>query len=178
MLRGHWLVWFACVVLLVGCQRKVTFASGEAGQDAKGPTSDSHKSSREGDKRYENMIAGKPNKNEAGEVDHERAAEARGWLNDKQAPNAMWKTSKSQTLDMVDQLYKSGAHKVYCIYAPADDTIKINMCASLLVELPREANRRQEVLAKYNQLSRQFWGEDHENVKDLGQRFVELDLDP
>ncbi len=189
--RLAWLLLIACVFMLPsGCNRKVTFdeaAQGDAANDAddrpaRPPAPREQQKRRqeflEADQRYENILAGVVMKDEDGEVIDERAAEARDWLDPKHPRNAMWKTSKKQTLELVDRLYQAGARKVYCLYTPADETIKVNLCAALLVELPQEAAARRRTLEEYNQMSKAFWGSDHSRVTDAGQKFAAVDLDP
>lgn len=115
----------------------------------------------------------------AGELhDNDKASEARAWLDPKNTNNVLWKTSRADTLEYVNKLYEAGAVKVFCIYSPKDSQVRVNLCASLLVELPRDKEQRKKVIRVFNKLDRELWGEDADQVKDEGQQFLCLNMDP
>jgi hypothetical protein len=122
------------------------------------------------EQHFDRMVAGQ-------EVDGEKAAEAREWLNPKHTANALWKTNREQTLKLVNELYSAGASGVYAVYSPADDTIRVNLCARLLIALPKDPQQRQKVIRAFNQMDKQFWGEDHEAQTDSGQHYLHLEMD-
>lgn len=127
--------------------------------------------SREDNTHFDRLVAGQQD-------DGDRAAEARAWLDPKNTSNALWKTSRAQTQKMVDDLYTAGAVKVLAVYAPHDETIKVNLCAELLIVLPTDAVVRKKVFKSFNLIDKQLWGEDHENIKDEGQKYLDLNMDP
>lgn len=122
-------------------------------------------------KNYDRLVAGK-------EVDGDRAEEARAWLDPKQTGNALWKTSRAQTSKWVDELYAAGATKVLAIYSPKENTVKINLCARLLIVLPADTEARRKVMKTYNRIDKELWGDDHTKERDEGQKYLELNMDP
>lgn len=126
---------------------------------------------REDIRNYERLAAGK-------EVDGDKASEARAWLDPKNTTNVLWKTSRAQTTKWVEELYAAGATKVLAVYSPKDETVKINMCARLLVVLPTDAEARKKVMKTYNQIDKKLWGDDHTMENDDGQKYLELNMDP
>src|SRR5262245_17805090 len=70
-------------------------------------------------REFEDLLAGKAK-------DGDRAMEARGYLAD-QANNRLWKTSREQTMTWVDELYVAGAPKVYAVYTPPADLVRVNL---------------------------------------------------
>lgn len=130
-------------------------------------------SAAHGDNRhYERLIAGQ-------EVDGDRAAEARAWLNPKNTQNVLWKTTRAQTMQFVDDLYEAGALNVYAVYAPSQDgSIPVNACAELFIVLPSDANTRKKVFRTYNRIDKEIWGPDHEPAKDDGRKYLDLNMDP
>lgn len=151
---------FFIVMLNTGCRKT------KAGAALQG-----NSETREDTKHYDRLVAGQ-------EDDGDTAAEARAWLDPKNTENVLWKTSRAQTLKIVDDLYEAGAVKVLAVYSPKDETIKINMCAELLVVLPKDAEARKKVFKTFNRIDKQLWGEDHENIKDQGQKYLDLNMDP
>ena len=125
----------------------------------------------EADAEFEQLLTGK-------DKDGERTMEARQYLGANQSANGLWKTSRAQTLEWVNELYQAGAMKVYAVYSPADETIKVNMCASLLVALPAERDARGKVIAAFNRIDKEVWGPDHERIRDVGQKYLMLNMDP
>lgn len=125
----------------------------------------------EADAEFEQLLAGKG-------AEGERAMEARQYLGANQSANGLWKTSRGQTLEWVNELYQAGAAKVYAVYSPADETIRVNMCASLLVALPATPEGRRKVIAAYTRIDRHIWGEDHTSTSDVGQKYLMLNMDP
>ena len=150
----------------LGCNKKTVagVAGATAHQAAAGE-------SRDEAKRYEALAAGK-------EDDGDRAAEARAWLDPKNTQNVLWKISRAQTMQFVDELYEAGAKKVYAIYSPKDKTIQVNLCAILLIELPTDSEARKKVYKAFNKIDKRIWGPDHEPEKDNGRKFLELNMDP
>jgi hypothetical protein len=150
-----------CIALLClsGCKSKTAKNPGES------------ETTEHDNTHYDALVAGKLS-------DGDRAAEARGWLDPKQTGNALWKTNREQTLKWVNTLYDAGAEKVLAVYAPKDDTIKINLCANLLVVLPKDKETRKKVIAAYNRIDKELWGSDSTKIKDEGQKYLELNMDP
>lgn len=129
------------------------------------------KAANEEDGHYAALAAGKLHEGD-------RATEARAWLDTKNTNNRLWKTSREQTLGYVNTLYEAGAVKVYCVYAPKDETIPVNLCAELFVELPQDAEKRKKVIRAFNKIEKELWGDDAEKVKDEGQKYLDLNMDP
>ena len=149
----------AFIFVGAGCKRSVEKAAPEAKAD-----------SSEQNSHYERLIAGKVDEGD-------RAEEARGWLDPKNTKNVLWKTTRTQTLQFVDDLYEAGATKVYAVYAPKDGAIPVNLCAELLIVLPTDSGLRKKVIKAYNKIDKQIWGSDHETLKDDGQKYLELNMD-
>lgn len=155
-----------CLLAGLGCQRRVQLS--EDGGDQAGR----NQAEVQGDdQRYAQLAAGK-------QVGDDKAMEARQYLAPNQTKNGMWKTSKEQTLKWVNDFYHAGAAKVYALYIPADDTVRVNMCAALLIELPTDKEKRALVIRTYNRIDKQVNGPDAERAKDEGQKFLELGMDP
>lgn len=157
----HRITVIICIALLclTGCKSKTAKNKGE------------QETVEHDNTHYDALVAGKLS-------DGDRAAEARGWLDPKQTGNALWKTTREQTLKWVNTLYDAGAEKVLAVYAPKDDTIKINLCANLLVVLPADQDKRKKIIAAYNRIDKELWGPDHTKTKDEGQKYLELNMDP
>src|SRR5262245_12063118 len=119
---------------------------------------------------FEALLAGK-------NADGDRAMEAREYLAD-QMSNKLWKTSREQTTKWVDELYQAGAVKVYAVYSPAEDGVRVNLCAALLVELSPQREMRVKVIEAFNHIDRKLWGDDHTTVADTGQKYLDLSMDP
>ncbi len=166
----------ACALILLlpllpaACNRKVDLEA-LANKDKEQERAERRKGAREDDKNYAKLIAGK-------DEDGDKAMEARTYLKEGDAKNRLWKTSREQTLKWTEDLYEAGAPKVYAVYSPADKTIKINMCASLLVQMPKEPELRAKLLKAFNKIDKQLWGDDHEKIKDDGQKYLNLNMDP
>jgi hypothetical protein len=126
---------------------------------------------RQEDQSFEQLVAGK-------DEDGDRVMEARQYLAPDQPQNGMWKTSREQTLQWAEELYKAGAPTVYAVYSPADETIKVNMCSSLLIKLPTEKTQRAALLTAFHQIDEQLWGEDADDPADVGQKYLYLNMDP
>lgn len=123
-----------------------------------------------GQLHYDRLAAGH-------EVDGDQAAEAREWLDSKNTQNVLWKTTRAETLQYVEQLYQAGAVKVYAVYAPRDGAVPVNICAELLIELPKDELARKKVIRVYNRIDNEIWGPDHEPFKDDSRRYLELSMD-
>ena len=112
-----------CLCCCIGCQETTQPAG-----------SKSKVVDREDDQRYARLASGALD-------DGDKAAEAKAWLDAKNTTNVLWKTSRAQTLQFVNDLYQAGAVKVYAIYAPRDGTVPVNLCAELFLELPIDTER-------------------------------------
>lgn len=157
-----------CLSLIVsmaatGCQKGVKTKQGRG--DASGQDANLDES------RYGSLAAGK-------EHEGDRAEEARAWLDPKRTENALWKTSRQQTLQYVNDLYAAGAVKVYAVYMPKDGTVRINLCAELFLELPANKEKRKAVMKQFNKIEKGIWGEDAEKAKEEGQKYLSLNMDP
>jgi hypothetical protein len=152
------------VLPLVGCGREGAKAAGAGGGERP-----EVEAARDESEHYERLLAGK---------EDERAAEARDWLDPKHANHVAWKVNKKRMREMTDALYAAGAVKVYAVYDPADETVKVELCAELLVALPAGKAERQKVIAACNKIEQQVWGPDAAKATDVGQKFISLNLDP
>jgi hypothetical protein len=152
-------IWGAFIALLIfpqaGCRRGRDNAR-KAGEQA------------EQQRKIEDLLAGK-------DADGERAMEAREYLADQQK-NVLWKTSREQTTKWVDELYRAGAVKVYAVYVPPGDVVRVNVCAALLIELPVAG--RKKTIDAFNHIERQLWGPDASPAADSGQKYLHLNMDP
>ena len=158
MYRASLLFGFFSLFLPTGCQnQRVTVAR---------PTVP-HTS---GQSNYERLVAGH-------EVDGDKAAEAREWLDPKKTQNVLWKTTRAETMQFVEDLYDAGAVKVYAVYAPRDGAVPVNICAELLIELPSDGVARKKVIRVFNRIDKEIWGPDHEPMKDDGRKYLDLSMD-
>lgn len=122
-------------------------------------------------RNFDRLLAGQ-------EDDGNRAAEARAWLDPKNTQNVLWKTTRAQTMQFVDDLYDAGALKVLAVYASTKDgTIPVNLCADLLIVLPNDAAVRKKIFKAYNRIDKEIWGPDHEPTRDDGRKYLELNMD-
>jgi hypothetical protein len=116
------------------------------------------------------------------EVDGEKAGEARTWLEWTRTDNVMntttEKSGKKQVLRYAEDLYEAGAARVMCIYITTQATFKANMCSALLIELPKEKAKRQEVFSELARIEKEFWGKKATKIEDQGQAYLHLNLDP
>jgi hypothetical protein len=147
---------------LAGCRGKAAKEEQNAGRDAR--------EAKEADKDFDLLIAGKD--------EDELAAEARDWLDPRHQNHAAWKIDKKRMLEMTNNLYAAGASKVYAVCMRPDDTIKAELCAELLVVLPKGKAERQKVIAACQRIEHQVWSDDADKIRDVGQKYVSINLDP
>lgn len=157
------------IITSLGCNKQQTGAGTPKAKNSVGAAQSEEDG--ESNKHFEALVAGKVH-------DGDKAEEARAWLNPRNSSNVLWKTTRAQTLQYVDDLYDAGAVKVYCVFAPKDGAIPVNMCAELLIVLPTDAAARKKVIKAYNKIDKQMWGPDHEPMKDDGRKFLDLSMDP
>lgn len=81
-------------------------------------------------------------------------------------------------MQYVNEFYEAGAVKVYTVYMPKDGTIPVNLCAELFLTLPTDKEKRKRVIKAFNKVEKELWGEDAEHVKDEGQKYLYLNMDP
>lgn len=112
------------------------------------------------------------------EVDGERAGEAANWLEFTNTQNVLPNTGRQQTQGYVSLLYRAGAARVWCIYVTKDATFKANMCNSLLIEMPREPEKRKSVLKAFAKIEKEFWGETASQQPDESLKYLLLNMDP
>jgi hypothetical protein len=125
--------------------------------------------------KYEQIAKGQ-------EVDGEKAGEARTWLEWTRTDNVMnsmnEKAGKKQVLRFAEDLYEAGATRVMCIYTVTQTTFKANMCNSLLIELPKEKEKRAEVFKEHFRVEKEYWGKKATKIEDQGQKYLHLNLEP
>jgi len=112
------------------------------------------------------------------EVDGEKAGEAKSWLEFTNTQNVLPNTGRQQTQAYVNSLYHAGAPRVMCIYVVKQATFQANMCTSLLIELPKDAEARKEVFKVYTKIDKEFWKDAAPKIKDDGQTYLHLNMDP
>lgn len=112
------------------------------------------------------------------EVEGEKAGEAKSWLVFTNTQNVLPSTGRKQTQEFVEDLYDSGATRVWCIYVTKQATFQANMCTSLLIELPKDEAKRKEVLKIYHKIEKEFWKDSTTKIKDEGQTYLHLTMDP
>ena len=113
------------------------------------------------------------------EVDGERATEATNFVEFTNTETVMTgKTTKRETAALVSQLYAAGAQRVSCIYVEKEATFKAKMCNSILVEMPRDEDKRKQVLKAFTKVEREFWGEFADKKPEEGLKYLLLDMDP
>jgi hypothetical protein len=103
-------------------------------------------------------------------------AEARDWLDLRHKNHMMWKVDRETTLKLVNDLYAAGAAIVHVVITPEPfGATGVQICGGLVVTLPTDRPARKKVFKVY----KDFW-EDHEDyrVKDQGQKYLHVDLDP
>jgi hypothetical protein len=158
----------ALVILAqVGCRGKVTDEEKKAADEAR--SAKEAAAAPEEDRNSEQVIAGKDK--------DEIAAEARDWLDPKHTNHAAWKIDKKRMLEMTEALYAAGASKVYAVSMRPDDTFKAEICAQLLVVLPSGKADREKVIDACQKIEKQVWGGDADKIRDVGQKYVRLNLD-
>jgi len=113
------------------------------------------------------------------EVNGERASEAKSWLEFTNTQNVLRNSGRQQTQGIVNDLYDAGAPRVLCIFVTVNATFRANMCSSLLIEMPKDAEKRKEVLKAFAKAEKEFWkGAAATKVTDEGQSFLHLNMDP
>jgi hypothetical protein len=112
------------------------------------------------------------------EIDGERATDAETWLDFTRTDNVTNVTTRKQTIEYMHTLYQAGAEKVYCISVVRQLAFRANMCSALLIQMPKDAQRRQSVLSAINKIEKEFWGDVALKVKPQDHDFVVLDFDP
>ncbi len=112
------------------------------------------------------------------EIDGERASEAANWLEFTNTQNVLTNTGRQQTQGFVQTLYGAGAARVLCVYVTKDATFKANMCNSLLIEMPREPEKRKNVLKAFARIEKEFWGETAKQQPDESLKYLLLNMDP
>lgn len=155
------------LVTLSGCQR----GSGGTATPAEAADAEEAATTQAPDSEYDALVAGRSE-------DGDKVMEVRDYLDPKHDKNGLWKFDRDQTLKWADALYAAGAPKVYAVYSPADETIQVNLCAALLVELPAEKAERTETLRAATAVESEVWGPDAETYIDSGQKYLYLSLDP
>lgn len=112
------------------------------------------------------------------EIDGEKSGEAKNWLEFTNTQNVLPATSRKQTVAYVNSYYDAGASRVMCIYVTKQATFLASMCTSLLIELPTDAQKRQEVFKAHARIEKEFWGKKYSKVEDEGQKYLHLNMDP
>ncbi len=173
-------VWFwviASGVLLLGCEPTIEVQEFEIGEDGKmievAPTNDvASADGEDGDKSIEENFLKK------GEY-----AEAKEWLASKDENHQLWKVSRESANKFVDDLYKSGASKVFACFGERDPGEKLEMVATFVVELPKDEKTRKKVISAYNKFWKEYLREAEPDEikeyleKDTGQKYVESNFD-
>ena len=113
------------------------------------------------------------------EVEGEKAAEAKNWLEWTNTNNIMsGKAEKKEAVRFVEDLYEAGSPRVMVLYITTQATFITNMCGSLLIELPKEKEKRAEVFKEHARIEKQFWGKKVTKIEDQGQKYLHLSMDP
>jgi hypothetical protein len=94
-------------------------------------------------------------------------AEARAWLQDMSQRHSIFKWSRQEALKLVDDLYQRGAKGVHVVNIESDPRWG-ELTAQLVVELPKEAEKRKRLFDKMVEF---------ESEPDRGQSYVLLNLD-
>jgi hypothetical protein len=166
-LRSHGRAVLLLALVGLGCDAEPDQKAG-AGNGSGASTA--AREAKDQDAKWALLVAGK-------DEDGDRVMEAREYLAPDQASNAIWKSSREQMLKWSEDLYASGASKVWAAYSPADETVRVNMCAALLVELPSDKTARAAVMKAFRAIEGEIWGDDADGAKELGQRYLYLSVD-
>lgn len=97
-------------------------------------------------------------------------AEALEWLKAENKRRAVFKWGKKQAIDLVENLYRRGAVKVYVADISSDQVFG-ELTAQMVVVLPEDAAARKKLFEWYNS----SFGDDVQ--KDQGQKYLLLTLD-